>query len=83
MTIFYVTHQLKQIFFKTVPISVKEYRVISPDKSIITLVSIILGTPVYNIQKNYYYRQEFRYSWLSSATRAFTSTEMKMKTIGE
>ena len=31
----------------------------------------------------YYYRQEFRYSWSSSATRTFTSTEMNMKTIGE
>ena len=31
----------------------------------------------------YYYRQEFRYSWSSSATRTFKSTEMKMKTIGE
>ena len=28
-------------------------------------------------------RQEFRYSWPSSATRTFTPTEMKMKTIGE
>ena len=30
-----------------------------------------------------YYLQEFMYSWLSSATRTFMSTEMKRKTIGE
>ena len=30
-----------------------------------------------------YYRQASRYSWSSSATRTFTSTDMKMKTLGE